>query len=221
MSVALWLKAKMDPVSNQSNRYQDLSRFRVPVGFRGRSPIVVQLWWIVQATLFHPSPQILYGWRRFLLRLFGAHVGRGVMFRPSVEIVYPWKIWIGDYSWIGDNTRLYSLADIRIGSHSVISQNSYLCAGSHDPESITFAITALPISIGNECWIASDVFIAPGISIGDGTVVGARSTVFHDLPSGMICYGAPARPVRPRRDALGTSGAYSEPVRASTGSARL
>jgi putative colanic acid biosynthesis acetyltransferase WcaF len=211
----------MHPTSRQTAAYQDLSRFRLPAGFRGRGLITVQLWWLVQATLFHPSPQIFFGWRRFLLRLFGAHVGHGVLIRPSAEITYPWKIWIGDYSWIGDNVTLYSLADIRIGAHSVISQNSYLCAGSHDPDSLTFAITALPVSIGDECWIASDVFIAPGISIGDGTVVGTRSTVFHDLPVGMFCYGTPARPMRPRRSALGTSGAYTEPIRAATRDSRL
>jgi len=188
----------MHPKSRQVAGYQDLSRFQVPAGFRGRNRITVQLWWLVQATVFRLSPQVFYGWRRFLLRLFGAHVGRGALIRPSAEITYPWKVWIGDHSWIGDGATLYSLSDIRIGPHSVISQRAYLCAGTHDPASITFDILAAPISIGAECWIASDVFVALGVTIGDGTVVGARSTVFHDLPKGMICYGTPARPVRGR-----------------------
>ncbi len=179
-------------------RYQDLTRFRVPRTFRGRSTLFVQLWWIVQAVLFHPSPQIFFGWRRFLLRLFGARVGRGVLIRPSVEVTYPWKVSIGDHSWIGDGAILYSLSEITIGSHTVISQYCYLCAGSHNHQSLSFDQQGKPISIGSECWLATDVFVAPGISIGDATVVGARSTVLHDLPSAMICYGYPARPVRPR-----------------------
>lgn len=184
--------------SDAPARYQDLTRFRVPKGFRGRSALMVQLWWVVQALLFRPSPQIFFGWRRFLLRLFGAGIGRGVLIRPSAEFTYPWKISIGDFSWIGDGAILYSLSEISIGAHSVISQHCYLCAGSHDPGALSFDFVAKPISIGSECWLATDVFVAPGISIGDATIVGARSTVLHDLPPAMICYGYPAKPVRPR-----------------------
>ncbi|RMD59057.1 colanic acid biosynthesis acetyltransferase WcaF, partial [Candidatus Parcubacteria bacterium] len=105
---------------------------------------------------------------------------------------------IGDYTWIGDDVVLYSLGEIEIGSHTVISQKSYICTGSHDFSRVTFDIYALPIRIGSEVWIATDVFVAPGVTIGDGTVVGARSTVLHDLPPGMVCFGSPAKPVRPR-----------------------
>lgn len=184
--------------SGQETSFQDLTKFRLPRHFRGRSAVMVQLWWMLEASLFRQSPQALYGWRRWLLRRFGARIGRGVLIRPSVQITYPWKVSIGDHSWIGDEVVLYSLGEIRIGSHSVISQRSYLCTGRHDPESVAFDISALPIVIGSQCWLASDVFVAPGVSIADAAVVGARSSVFHDLPKAMICYGNPARPVRRR-----------------------
>jgi putative colanic acid biosynthesis acetyltransferase WcaF len=182
-----------------SGRYQDLTQFRLPPGFRGRSAATVQLWYIVQATLFRWSPQFLYGWRSFLLRLFGAKLGHGVEIRPTSRITYPWKVTIGDHCWISDDTVLYSLGEIHIGANSVISQRSYLCTGLHDHTKAGFDILTLPIVVGSECWLASDVYVAPGVSIGDGAVVGARSTVFHDLPGGMICYGTPAVPMRPRR----------------------
>lgn len=175
-----------------------MTRFRVPARFRGRSAFIVQLWWFVQATAFRWSPKFLYGWRRFLLRLFGARVGRRVLLHPTVEITYPWKVSIGDYSWVGDSVVLYSLGEIHIGANSVISQRSYICTGSHDYENIAFDIVASPVSIGSECWIASDVFVAPGVSIDDGAVIGTRSTVLDDMPAGMICYGSPARPIRRR-----------------------
>ncbi len=188
-----------DERHDNTRRYQDLSQFRLPPGFRGRSAVTVQLWLIVQATLFRWSPRILYPWRRFLLRLFGAKVGVGVLVRPSAEITYPWKVSLGDYCWVGDGTRLYSLGAIRIGPHSVISQHAHLCTGGHDPERVGFDIFSRPIVVGAECWIATEVYVAPGITIGDGSVVGARSSVFHDLPAGMICHGSPARPIRARR----------------------
>jgi putative colanic acid biosynthesis acetyltransferase WcaF len=181
-----------------SLRYQDLSSFRLPPGFRGRPGWVVQVWWLVQWFLFRPSPQVLYGFRRFLLRLFGARIGSHVLIRPTAQVTYPWKVSIGDHAWIGDEVVLYSLAEITIGAHSVVSQRTYLCAASHDTTRTSFDITASPIHIGEQVWLATDVFVAPGVTIGEGTVVGARSSVFHDLPAGMVCLGSPARPIRPR-----------------------
>jgi len=178
--------------------YQQLDKFQLPDNFRGRPVWLVQLWWLIQDTLFRLSPQFMYGWRRFLLRLFGAKIGKGVLLRPTVRVTYPWKVSVGDYSWLGDDVVLYSLGEITIGTHTVISQKAYICTGNHDFTKHTFDIYALPIKIGNQVWIATDVFVAPGTSIGDGAVVGARSTVLHDLPPGKICYGSPAKPVRDR-----------------------
>ncbi len=108
--------------SGEMPRVQDLRAFRLPPNFRGRPAWMVQLWWLVQATLFRLSPQICYGWRRFLLRLFGCKAGQGVRVRPTAEITYPWKVSIGDWSWIGDRVTLYSLGNIEIGDNVVVSQ---------------------------------------------------------------------------------------------------
>jgi putative colanic acid biosynthesis acetyltransferase WcaF len=172
--------------------YQRLDEFTLPPGFRGRSAVVVQLWWLVQALLFAPSPQIMFAWRRFLLRLFGAKIGRDVKIRPSATVTYPWKLTIGDHSWIGDDSTLYSLGTIDIGAHAVISHKVYLCAGSHDYSKRGFDILSPHITVGDQVWIANDVFVAPGVTIGAGAVIGARSSVFSDMPSGMVCKGSPA-----------------------------
>ena len=171
----------------------NLSRYSQPTDFRGKSKIYVQLWWLVQAILIGLSPQVFYGWRRFWLRMFGASIGKKVLVRPSVKITYPWKVSIGDHSWIGDDVVLYSLGEIEIGSNTVISQKSYLCTGSHDYTKETFDIFAKKITVGNGCWLATDVFVAPGINIGDGVVVGARSSVFKELKSNWIYKGSPAK----------------------------
>ena len=93
-----------------------------PPEFRGRGAITVQLWWIVQALLFHTSPQFLYGWRRWRLRRFGAEIGEGVLLRPSIRVTYPWKVRIGDRSQIADRSELYSLGEIEIGADVMILQ---------------------------------------------------------------------------------------------------
>ncbi len=194
--------------------YQDLSRFKIPPEFRGRSPEVCQLWRLVQTFLFRPSPQMMFGWRNFLLKAFGAKIGRGAQIRSTVSIISPWKINVGDNTWINDDVVLYSLGDIHIGSNSVVSQRSYLCAGSYNLSRPTFDIYALPIVIGDQVWIATDVFIGPGVTIGEGTVVGARSSVYKDLPAGYICYGNPAAPVRLRRTS--TAPVHPQPEAEST-----
>ncbi|MBH5388832.1 WcaF family extracellular polysaccharide biosynthesis acetyltransferase [Bradyrhizobium diversitatis] len=193
--------------------FQKLDQFRVPPGFRGRGAVVVLLWQVVQSTLFALSPQPFFAWRRFLLRLFGAKIGRKVLLRPTVRVTYPWKTEIGDYSWIGDHVELYSLDCISIGSHSVISQRSYLCTGSHDMADLAFSYITAPITVGDQVWIASDVFVAPGVKVGRGAVVGARSTVREDVPPEVVAIGEPARVVRDRLASDGdkSCNAISEP----------
>jgi putative colanic acid biosynthesis acetyltransferase WcaF len=183
---------------NRPAARQSLDRFQLPADFRGRPAWFVQLWWLVQASLFRMSPQMLYGWRRWLLKRFGARIGTGVIIRPTVQITYPWKLTIGDHAWVGDDVVLYTLGEITIGAHAVVSQRSYLCTGSHDYTRPTFDIHARPIRIGEQVWLATDVFVAPGVEIGAGTVVGARSSVFASLPPGMIAMGTPACAVRAR-----------------------
>lgn len=178
---------------------QDLSSFSLPPNFRGRSGLTVQLWWLIHAFLFKPSPQFFYGWRRFLVKLFGAKVGKNVLLRPSCSITYPWKVTIGDNSWIGDEVVLYSLGPINIGKNVVISQRSYICTGSHDYSKPDFPIFHEKIVIEDDCWLATDVYVAPGITIGTGTVVGARSSVFKDLPKEKVCLGSPAKPIKDRK----------------------
>ena len=177
---------------------QDLNKFTLPKNFRGRNVFVVQLWWLVQGTFFKMSPQFMYGFRRFLLRLFGAKIGKKVIIRPTVRITYPWKVSIGNYSMVGDDVVLYSLGDIEIGDNVVIYQKSYLCTGSHDYLQIDFPIFAKKITIENQCWLATDVFVAPGITIKEGTVVGSRSSVYKDLPANKVCVGNPAKIIRER-----------------------
>jgi putative colanic acid biosynthesis acetyltransferase WcaF len=164
----------------------------------GRSKFTVFLWFLCQGTLFRFSPIPVYGFRRWLLRCFGCKVGHGVIIRPRARFHYPWRIEIGDHASIGDDAWLYSIAPITIGSHSVISQKSFLCTAGHDYKNEHFKTTKKPITVGDGVWIAADVFVAPGVTIGDNSVIGARSSVFHDMPAEMICFGNPCQPIRQR-----------------------
>ncbi|MGD1907262.1 MAG: hormogonium polysaccharide biosynthesis acetyltransferase HpsU [Leptolyngbyaceae cyanobacterium] len=164
----------------------------------GRPKWLILVWWFVQAITFPLTLHAHHAPRRFLLRLFGAHIGKGVMIRPSARVHYPWKVAIGDYSWIGSDVTLYSLDEIAIGNNCVISQKSYLCTGSHDARDPAFGLKTAPIVIENGVWVATDCYVGPEMRIGDNALVGARSKVISDLPAQHICLGSPCKPQKPR-----------------------
>ncbi|TVR05955.1 MAG: colanic acid biosynthesis acetyltransferase WcaF [Phormidium sp. GEM2.Bin31] len=176
----------------------DLARYDQSDYDRGRSGVYVLLWWLVQAIAFPLSPHFANGFRCWLLRRFGATVGEGVIVRPTARFTYPWKVTMGDFCWVGDDVVFYSLDEIRLGNHCVVSQKSYLCTGSHEIGDRRFGLKTNPITLGNGVWIATDCFVAAGVTIGSNTVVGARSSVFSDLPAGYVCLGSPCRGKFPR-----------------------
>jgi putative colanic acid biosynthesis acetyltransferase WcaF len=178
--------------------YQDLAKFKIPSDFRGKSKVVVQLWWIVQDTLFAWSPQFLYGWRRFLLRVFGAKIGKGVLIRSTVKITYPWNVEIGDHSWIGENNVLYSLGKITIGKNVALAHQVYINTGGHNYKKVTFDIFSKNVVIEDECWLTNDVYVAPGITIGKGSIIAARSSVLKNIAQGKIYAGTPAVEIKNR-----------------------
>ncbi len=166
---------------------------------RGRSTVTILLWWFLQALIFPITLHNFHFIRCGLLRLFGAKIGKGVVIRPTARVTYPWKVSIGEYSWIGDDVVLYSLDRIDIGAHCVISQESYLCTGSHDIRDPHFKLKTAPVAIGNGAWVATDCFVAPGVQIGANSVIGARSSVYKNIPSGQVAWGSPCQPRYPRK----------------------
>jgi putative colanic acid biosynthesis acetyltransferase WcaF len=179
--------------------FVDLRKYDQSWFDRGRPGWYILWWWFVQAIAFPLTPHPFSGLRCAILRLFGANIGQGVLIRPTARFTYPWKITIGDYSWIGDDVVLYSLDEITIGNNCVISQKSYLCTGNHDIHDEAFSLKTASIIIGNGAWVAADCFVGPGVQIGSNAVIGARSSVFTDLPSGQVCFGSPCRPRYPRQ----------------------
>lgn len=150
------------------------------------------VWGIVYSLLFKPSPRPLHSWRSFLLRRFGAEIGADVHVYPGAIIWAPWNLKIDDEAGIASGAILYSQGQISIGKKAVISQGAHLCAGTHDFTLAGFPLVTRPIVIGDHVWIAAEAFVHPGVTIGEGTVVGARSVVTRNLPAWKVCSGFPA-----------------------------
>lgn len=160
--------------------------------------------WGLATPLFRLSPRPFWGWRRMLLRLFGARVGRDVRIYPSSRIAIPWNLTLGDGSSVGDGAILYALGPITLGPRSTVSQYGHLCAGSHDWRDPTLPLTKPPITVGADVWIAADAFVGPGVTVGDGAIIGARAVVMKDCPPHAILVGNPARQIGTRDLAAAT-----------------
>ncbi|WP_158993189.1 DapH/DapD/GlmU-related protein [Mucilaginibacter sp. L196] len=156
------------------------------------------VWNITYTLFFCYSPRVLFGWRSFVLRIFGAKVGKGVHVYPKVKIWAPWNLILHNQCGIANGVTLYSQGIITIGHKAVISQGAHLCAGTHDYTRKGFPLITMPINIGDEVWIAAEAFIHPGVSIGEGCVIGARSVVNKDMPDWMVCTGHPCVAVKKR-----------------------
>lgn len=153
---------------------------------------------LVWTLLYRPSPRPAHIWRRCLLRAFGAKVGHGAHPYPGAKIWAPWNLEIGDDSSLADAVDCYCVDKIRIGNNVTVSQYSFLCTATHDYEDRCFKLVTAPIIIGDNAWICADVFIGPGVTIGVGSVIGARSTVFSDIGAWMVAAGSPAKPIKAR-----------------------
>ncbi|WP_201787918.1 hypothetical protein [Syntrophotalea acetylenica] len=142
--------------------------------------------------LFSYSPRPLFAWRAFLLRLFGAKVGRNVHIYNSANIYFPWNLEIGDHSAIGENAYIYNLGHVIIGNKTTISQRAHLCAGTHDFSDPALPLLKPPIVIDHQAWICADAFVGPGVKVGEGAIVGARAVVTRDVDPWVIVAGNPA-----------------------------
>jgi putative colanic acid biosynthesis acetyltransferase WcaF len=148
--------------------------------------------------LFRFSPRPLFGWRRVLLRWFGARIGRDAHVYPSARIYLPWNLTLGDQASIGEWALIYNLGPVSIGERATISHRAHLCAGTHDYRDPTLPLLRLPIEIGAQAWICADAFVGPGRRVGEGAIVGAAAVVVQDVAPWQIVAGNPARVIKAR-----------------------
>lgn len=163
-----------------------------------RKELLLRLVWGMAIPLFRFSPRTLFAWRSFLLRLFGARVGRQVHVYNTATVYMPWNLVIGDWSCIGEHAYIYNLGMINIGSKTTISHRAHLCAGTHDYESPDLTLVKPPINVADQAWICTDSFLGPGVSIGEGAIVGARAVVTKDVDPWVIVAGNPAKAIKKR-----------------------
>lgn len=163
-----------------------------------RAEMVRRLLWIVGQSFFRLSPRPFFACRRLILRCFGATVGAHVHTYPSTRIYFPWNLKVGEWSAIGENALVYSLGQVTIGQRVTISHGAHVCAGTHDYMRADMTLLKPSITIGDQVWICADAFVGPGVTVGEGAVVGARAVAMNDVPPWTVVAGNPAQPIKKR-----------------------
>ncbi len=156
-------------------------------------------WLIVWTLMASWTPPQMHKWRRILLRAFGANIANTAGVYPSVRVWYPANLAMGDFAFLGPGVTCYSMATITLGAYALVSQRAHLCAGSHDIEDPNFQLIAKPIVIEARAWVAAEAFVGPGVTIGQGAVLGARGVAMKDLEAWTVYAGNPAVALRRRR----------------------
>lgn len=170
----------------------DLSRY-TPGNFdRGAGVLKEALWLVVSLFLFRLCPFSFSALKCFILRLFGAKIGRNVTIKPQVKITFPWKLTVGDHVWLGEECWLLNLERINVGSHVCISQRAFLCTGSHDFKKTGFDLITRPITLNDGAWVGAGAWVGPGVTFGSHAVLTAGSVTAKNLDAYGIYRGNPA-----------------------------
>jgi putative colanic acid biosynthesis acetyltransferase WcaF len=159
-------------IMQMDNANEDSRELRIRNPYSRKQQLQRITWWIAEFFLFKLSLRPMYAWRRFVLRLFGAKLGDKVCIQRSARIEFPWNLEMGRFSSIGESAWIYNLDKVITGDFVVISQRAFLCCGTHDYSKPQRPLITKPIIIESGVWIAADAFLAPGVRIGQNSVIG-------------------------------------------------
>jgi putative colanic acid biosynthesis acetyltransferase WcaF len=168
-------------------------------GYTPGRPFAFRAVWLVVEAVVLLNPIVTpYSLKRWVLRRFGARIGRGVIIKPNVHIKYPWHLEIGDHAWIGERAWIDNYVPVRIGANAVVSQGAYLCTGNHDWSDPGMGLVVKPITVEDGAWIGAFARIAPGVTVGRDAVVTLGSVLLQDAEVRGVYMGDPAVRVRER-----------------------
>lgn len=155
-------------------------------------------WSIVEATIYRYSFHTSNGLRACLLRMFGAKIGQKCTIRRTSRVYYPWNLTMGELSCLGDRTEVYNLGKVTIGQRVTVSQEAYLCAGTHDYTKVAMPLITPPVVLGDDAWVCVRAIVGPGVIVGEGAVVAAGAVVVKDVQPWSVVGGNPAKFIKSR-----------------------
>lgn len=166
--------------------------------YPGRGFLVRTIWYFVNAWVFKSYLFPFYAMKTYLLRVFGATVGDGLVIKPNVNIKYPWHLYIGENVWIGEDVWIDNLRKVDIGSNVCLSQGSFVLTGNHNYSLSTFDLIVKEVTLENGVWVGAKSIICPGIVCKTHSVLSVGSVATKNLEAYTIYSGNPALRIRER-----------------------
>ena len=169
-----------------------LNDFDASIGLdRGASKAKEICWYLIKCVFFLSPLPYPKSFKKFLLKLFGASVGKNVVIKPRVNIHFPWKLTIGDYAWIGEEAFILNFENVSIGNNVCISQRAFICTGNHDYMTPSMPYRNKPIILEDGCWVGACCFIGPGVTIGTDSIITVGSIITSDIGPNIVCHSQP------------------------------
>lgn len=176
-----------------------LSAFDGSAFDKGAGRLKTTLWYFVNALVVRASWNPFMGIKVWLLRLFGAKIGKGLVIKNNVCIKSPWNLTVGDDCWLGENCWLDNLDKITIGSNVCISQGALLLTGNHDYTLYNMPYRNAPIVIEDGAWIGAKTTVCPGVTVRRNAILTVGSIATKDMEANGIYQGNPAVKIRDRK----------------------
>lgn len=159
-------------------------------------------WVIVEKTLFRFSPFICWGWRRFLLRCFGAKIAKTATIGRLARIEDPWNLTMGERSMICNHTWIMCQAPVILEEQVLVGEYTKILTGSHQTNSLSYKGIVSGVTIKKNAWVASNAMLISGgyktLKIGEGAVISAGAVVFNNVKPMAIMIGNPAKHIADR-----------------------
>lgn len=154
--------------------------------------------WYCFSSAFVSSRFPFSGLRIFLLRLFGAKIGKGCVVKPNVNVKYPWNLRVGNHTWIGEHAWIDNLTTVTIGNNCCISQGGFLLTGNHDYTGPDFDLIVRPIVMEDGSWVGAKAVVCPGVTLKSHAILTVGSVATKDLEEWSIYQGNPAVKIKDR-----------------------
>ncbi|MCX7102267.1 MAG: putative colanic acid biosynthesis acetyltransferase [Methylobacter sp.] len=187
-------------MTNKTQTADTVSKSRLTgASFTLKNRLLRVVWDFTCLLVFRYTPRPLHVWRVFVLRCFGAQIGQHCHVYPKVKIWAPWNLVMYDYACLANEVTCYTQGKITLHERAIVSQGAHLCTGTHDYNDPDFSLYARPIEIGKDAWVCAEAFIGPGVTVGEGAVLGARAVAFKDLQAWQVYSGNPAQAIKQRQ----------------------
>jgi putative colanic acid biosynthesis acetyltransferase WcaF len=175
----------------------ELSKFDVS-GYKAGPKWKVITWFFINYLILNSAFPWPYKFKSFLLRLFGAKVGTGLIIKIRVRIKNPWRLQIGHHCWIGEDVWIDNLEDVTIGNNVCISQGAILLTGNHNYTISSFPYKLGKIIIDDGAWIGAKAVVCSGVTCHSHSILTVNSVASTDLEAMKIYSGNPAKEIRTR-----------------------